>query len=258
MKITLFTSNQSRHNYLVNSLEKVCNELFVIQEKKTGSKSSVTSHKAQSKVKNIYFNKVVKAEKKVFGDYKLNKKIKILKIKGNINDYSLKNFKDYLKSDLFIVYGSTYIKGKLLNILKSKKAIGLHMGISPYYRGTDCNFWATYDGRLELVGATIYLLSDGLDDGNILFHTFPKKSKNYFIFSMLAVKSAFECLVKNIENNRLLKIKPIKQNKKNEIRYTKMSDFTDKILGKFKNKKINLKIKKRKLNQFVNPFDANE
>ena len=37
-----------------------------------------------------------------------------------------------------------------------------------------------------------------------------------------------------------------------------MSDFTDKILGKFKNKKINLKIKKRKLNQFVNPFDANE
>ena len=57
MKITLFTSNQSRHNYLVNSLEKVCNELFVIQEKKTGSKSSVTSHKAQSKVKNIYLKR---------------------------------------------------------------------------------------------------------------------------------------------------------------------------------------------------------
>ena len=132
------------------------------------------------------------------------------------------------------------------------------MGISPYYRGTDCNFWATYDHKPELVGATIYLLSNGLDDGNILFHTFPKKSKNYFIFSMLAVKSAFECLTKNIKNKRIFEVKSVKQNKKDEIRYTKISDFTDEILKKFKNKEINLIIKKRKLYEFINSFETNE
>ena len=258
MKITLFTSNQSRHNYLINSLQNVCDELYVIQEKKNSSKLSVTSHKIESKIKNIYFNNVSKAEKKVFGDLKVSKNIKILKIRENINNYNLKYFQDYLKSDLFLVYGSSYIKGKLLDFLQSKKAIGLHMGISPYYRGTDCNFWAVYDGKPELVGATIYSLSNGLDDGNILFHTFPKKTKNYFVFSMLAVKSAFECLNKNIRNKKLFKIKPIKQNKKKEIRYTKMSDFTDEILIKFNNKKINLKIKKKNLYKFVNIFQANE
>jgi methionyl-tRNA formyltransferase len=129
------------------------------------------------------------------------------------------------------------------------------MGISPYYRGTDCNFWATYDNNPELVGATIYLLSSGLDDGKILFHTFPKKSNNYFIFSMRAVKSAFECLIKNIKNKKLLKIKPINQNKKSEIRYSKISDFTDEVLEEFNNKKINLKIKKRNLKKFVNSFN---
>ena len=32
MKITLFTSNSSRHNYFINLLSKVSKELFVIQE----------------------------------------------------------------------------------------------------------------------------------------------------------------------------------------------------------------------------------
>ena len=258
MKITLITSNQSRHNYLINSLNKICNELFVIQEKKSGSKLSATAHKIKTRIKSVYFKNVLKAEKKVFGISKVKKVNKILKVKGNINSYNLESLKDYLKSDLFIVYGSNYIKGDLLNFLKSKKAIGLHMGISPYYRGTDCNFWATYDDKPELVGATIYLLSNGLDDGKILFHTFPKKTNNYFIFSMLAVKSAFECLIKNIKNKKLLEVKPIKQNKKNEIRYSKISDFTDKTLIKFNNKKINLKIKKRNLKKFINPFYINE
>ena len=32
MKITLFTSNKNRHNYLINLLSEVSDELFVIQE----------------------------------------------------------------------------------------------------------------------------------------------------------------------------------------------------------------------------------
>ena len=32
MKITLFTSNKNRHNYLINLLSEVCDQLFVVQE----------------------------------------------------------------------------------------------------------------------------------------------------------------------------------------------------------------------------------
>ena len=32
MKITLFTSNKNRHNYLINLLSEVSDELYVIQE----------------------------------------------------------------------------------------------------------------------------------------------------------------------------------------------------------------------------------
>ena len=34
------------------------------------------------------------------------------------------------------------------------------MGVSPYYRGCDCNFWALYDNNPHLVGATIHICSD--------------------------------------------------------------------------------------------------
>ena len=35
MKITVFTSNSRRHNYLINSLALISDELFLIQECKT-------------------------------------------------------------------------------------------------------------------------------------------------------------------------------------------------------------------------------
>ena len=35
MKVTLFTSNNHRHNYLVNLLSNFCDELWVVQECKT-------------------------------------------------------------------------------------------------------------------------------------------------------------------------------------------------------------------------------
>ena len=41
------------------------------------------------------------------------------------------------------------------------------MGISPYYRGADCNYWAIKD-NINLVGSTIHYLSEDLDGGKII------------------------------------------------------------------------------------------
>ena len=87
------------------------------------------------------------------------------------------------------------------------------MGISPYYRGADCNFWAMYDGNSHLVGATIHMLSKGLDSGAILYHAMSKKNKNPFDYTMLAVKSAFVSLVNNIKNKKIRKFTKSKQEK---------------------------------------------
>ena len=64
MKITLFTSNQPRHNYFINLLSKNCKELFVIQESKTLFPGLLPSNYNISKKLEEYFKHVKKSEKK--------------------------------------------------------------------------------------------------------------------------------------------------------------------------------------------------
>ena len=55
MKITLFTSNKNRHNYLINLFSKFCNELFVVQEYGTIFPGVVPGHYPVSKTIKNYF-----------------------------------------------------------------------------------------------------------------------------------------------------------------------------------------------------------
>ena len=146
MKITLFTSNKNRHNYLINLLSKISDELFVVQECGTIFPGKILGHYPASSIMKEYFEKVNDAQLKLFGNSYVNnsgKNIKILPMLFvDLNKCSLTFLSDFLKSDIYVVFGSSYIKGELVDYLVKQKAINIHMGVSPYYRGTDCNFWA--------------------------------------------------------------------------------------------------------------------
>ena len=162
MKITLFTSNKNRHNYLINLLSTIADEMFVIQECNTIFPGVVAGHYPASETMKEYFKKVNKAELKLFGNPYINnlkKNIKTLPILfGDLSNCSIEFLSDFLKSDIYIIFGSSYIQGDLIEFLLKQKAINIHMGVSPYYKGTDCNFWAIFDSNPHLAGATIHFL----------------------------------------------------------------------------------------------------
>ena len=164
-------------------------------------------------------------EKKIFGRLQIRKKNfkEFLSLKVNsLNNKKINYFKKFLRSDLYIVYGSSIIKGELLNYLVKKKCINIHLGVSPYYRGSNCNFWAIIDKRYNLVGSTIHLLSSKVDQGKILYHALPEHVENPFAYSMAAVKSAIMSIANNTNKNQLSKFKPIIQNVKKQVRFTKL------------------------------------
>lgn len=244
MKITVFTSNHKRHNYLINRLSEITSELCVIQE----SRSIFPGLNQSRYIKNIetekYFKEVNKAQDFFF--YKdiirPKNKIKILPLTlGDLSEINITQLDDFLKSDIYIVFGSSYIKGKLCDYLIRNRAINIHMGLSPFYRGTDCNFWALMDGNFKHVGSTIHYLSDGLDNGDIIYHALPKYFENPFLFTMSSVKSAIDSLVFKIKNKTIINKKGIKQDKKLQVRYSKISSFTDNYIQKFYSKKILIK-----------------
>ena len=124
-------------------------------------------------------------------------------------------------------------------IWSKKKAINIHMGISPYYKGADCNFWAIYEGNTNLVGATIQYLSKDLDNGPILFHAVNEYHSNPFIYTMLSVKSAIIAVKKYLKQKK--KVKPTSIRNPSFSKLTKKKSFNDKIIKKFFAKKITKK-----------------
>ena len=248
MKATIITSNNLRHKYLIDLLSNFCDELYVIQENKTILSGEKSENYQKSKIVKEYFDKVLETQNKLFNKEilnKNNKKIKTLTIlKGELNQLSLSYLKDFLKSDIYIIFGSSYIKGELIEFLIKQKAINIHAGISPYYRGTDCNFWALYDDNPHLVGCTIHLLSRGLDSGPILYHAVSGLKTNPFEYTMSTIKSAFHSIAERIRDGSIFNIHPIIQDKNKEIRYSKKNDFNENIVKEYLEKEINLNKKK--------------
>tara|TARA_B110000483_G_scaffold161817_1_gene191833 strand:+ start:1719 stop:2507 length:789 start_codon:yes stop_codon:yes gene_type:complete len=261
MKITLFTSNKNRHNYLINLLSTISDELFVVQECGTIFPGIIPGHYPASLIMKKYFENVNDAQSRLFGNSFINnskKNIKILPMLfGDLNKCSKNLLLDFLKSDVYIVFGSSYIKGELADFLVEQHAINIHAGVSPYYRGTDCNFWALFDGNPHLAGTTIHLLSKGLDSGPILYHAMSNIKINSFEYTMSTIKSAFHSIAERIKDNSIFKINPIDQDKRREIRYSRNIEFNEEIIKDYFKKEINLNNKKFDNSLLKEPFFLN-
>lgn len=259
--ITVFTSNQPRHLSLVFELSKVYEKVFAIIECNTVKPGEVKDFFDKSDIMKTYFSHVMKAEKEIFGEINFlpqNVSPLILKM-GDLNKIDIRILKPSLNSEAFVVFGSSFIKGDLIDILVKKKCLNIHMGVSPFYRGSSCNFWALYNEDYQYVGATVHLLSKGLDSGNMLFHCLPSFDPNPFNYSMKSVKSAHIGLINRLKDKTIFKLNSLVQNKELEVSYTKNSNFNDEVALKFLNNKINLntfenKVKNRNLLEFLNPI----
>lgn len=74
--------------------------------------------------------------------------------------------------DAIAVFGTGLIKAPLLDVFAGR-ILNMHLGLSPYYRGTATNFYPLLYGEPEYVGATIHLVDAGIDSGPIVHHARP-------------------------------------------------------------------------------------
>ena len=241
MKITIFTSNQPRHISLVNKLSEISESTYAVIETKDLSNGVIKDFYKPSPIMEEYFRKVNNSEANIFGEeMNINSSVESLVINnGELSNLDQDTLRDALDSDLYVVFGSSYIKGWLVNHLISRKTINIHMGISPFYRGVGCNFWALYDLNPDLVGATIHMISKGIDSGGILWHCFPKyDNEDPFDFTMKSVLSAHSSIVNGILSKEIFELSPTIQDKNKEKRFSRSSDFNDAVIEDFTQTKI--------------------
>ena len=86
---------------------------------------------------------------------------------GAINDASTIAEIEASAPDLLVAYGCSLVKGSLLDTFKGR-FLNVHLGLSPYYRGSGTNFWPLVGGRPEYVGATFMHIDPGVDTGEVI------------------------------------------------------------------------------------------
>ena len=207
------------------------------------------------------------SENKYFGNPTfLPKNVQNLSIAlGDLNEVSRETLAPALNSDLYVVFGTSFIKGWLIEFLVAHKCINLHLGVSPYMRGASCNFWALEIGRPDLVGGTAHLITKGLDSGPMLWHAKPSASGDYdnaFEFTMSSVLAIHMSLVKYIESGQIWAFleQSVKQDKSLEVRYSRRKDFNDQLAEKFllsptKTTFIREKLKEQDASLFLNLYE---
>lgn len=87
--------------------------------------------------------------------------------KGAINDPDIVRSIAQLQPDLLVCYGSSLVRSSLLQSFEGR-FLNVHLGLSPYYRGTGTNAWAMINGELHMVGATFMHIDAGIDTGRII------------------------------------------------------------------------------------------
>lgn len=87
--------------------------------------------------------------------------------KGEANSPRVAEWVQERRPDYLVLFGSGIIGAALLHAFDGR-CFNLHLGLSPYYRGSATNFWPLVNREPELVGATVHVATRAIDGGPIL------------------------------------------------------------------------------------------
>ena len=166
MKIVILTGNNLRHYWFARALSEQLEAVGIVFEEKR----SAVSAESADEITLQHLQEREAAEQKYFnGDYQSYfSRFKTLAVKsGEVNSPQTFSWVKDLKPDALVLFGSSIIKKPYLSYFENR-AINIHLGLSPYYRGTATNFWPLVNNEPECVGATIHLAILKVDAGAIL------------------------------------------------------------------------------------------
>jgi len=87
--------------------------------------------------------------------------------RGGVNDPEVVAAILGYQPDAIAAFGCSIIGPPLIEAFAGP-IVNLHLGLSPYYRGSGTNFWPLVNGEPELVGATFLHLDAGIDTGPVI------------------------------------------------------------------------------------------
>jgi len=232
MNIVIFTSNALRHKYVANTLASHANTLVVSECKKSDAPpNSPTLTPMEQNFADRYA-----AEHALFaGNDVVNAPTLPLEYKEVNLPYVFDAVKAF-KPDMGFVFGSSIIREPLLSLIPAGRFVNMHLGLSPYYRGSGTNFWPFINEELEYIGATLLHIDAGIDTGDIVAHVRPRIEHGDTVHTVgcKTIQAGSEALVaclKTIKAGQDLQRVP--QWHVEHSKYYKTSDFNEQVLNDY-------------------------
>ena len=180
MRVVLFSGTHPRHLFLhkmiIENFDVVGaivyeRENFIPLPPESGIKKDkdlfIKHFKLRDEAEEKYFEKRTPSD--IFAGVKTN----LVKSSQELNSEKIKDFIVELKPDIAIIFGTTIIKDPVFSSLPLDK-INIHLGLSPWYRGSATLFWPFYNMEPNHAGVTIHQITAKADAGDIIHQCVPQ------------------------------------------------------------------------------------
>ena len=233
MKVLLFSGSHSRHVFVHEHILKnfdVCG-VVVMEREPTIPGNNVKGNKNLidiwpediQKLYKEHFDKRDEVEREYYQGKKTDiydKYCEVLRTTpSTLNSEETKQFIIDKEPDVCFIFGTNLIGDNLIEVMPRLR-INLHLGLSPWYRGSATLFWPFYNLQPQFVGSTFHQIINEPDAGDILHQTVPILSESKTMHEVCAdtvVQSAKDAvtLLRMILNNKDIKLQRQKTSGKN-------------------------------------------
>ena len=251
-KIIIFTSSEPRHDafriFLSNSKGIKILKSYSEEGKKLNKKLEKENNEGTPHQIN-HLNMRYECEKEFFSN-----EIQSLKDKSNnekcstgyISSSDCLSEINNLQPDIIVVYGSSLIKGPILKQYENR-ILNVHLGLSPYYRGSGTNFFPFVENEPEYAGATFMFLDEGVDTGQIIHQIRPRilQNDNIHQIGTRLIYDMFKVYLQIILNYTKIEKITLSNIQKKRLVY-KLKDFTPETL-----KRLNKNFEKCMISEYL-------
>ncbi|MEG9329192.1 formyltransferase family protein [Salinimicrobium catena] len=231
MKVVLLTSDSLRHKCIAASIAQEMELGLIISEKKAPKIQDTSAYgKKDAEFLASHFKARAVSEEKFFGNVDFPQEApKIDVAHGKINSKEVFEIINRTAPDLILLFDTSILLKPLLKRYR-RKIVNLHLGLSPYYKGSATNLYPYLFDEPECIGATIYLATEKVDDGGILYQLRPdiEEGDSMHVIGNKVILKAGKMLPVVLQDFFEGKIKPVLQ--KGHGRLCRNKDVTPYVL----------------------------
>lgn len=202
MKLVLFTGDHSRHLFVNQTITDLFDDALIIVMKREEIIPPFSFDTDKNHLKELYtrhFQTRLETETAAYGHLKVDdifKNFRRLHVQpSELNSSLVASEVRKFDPDFCFIFGTDIIKDPVLSELPPNK-VNLHLGLSPWYRGSATLFWPFYELKPQYCGITFHQIVPKADAGALIHQARPALQFGHGIHDVgvNCVKEARRCV----------------------------------------------------------------